>query len=141
MDVKKAKKLQSKLEGILQKYFSIQNNFLKENRDVETIVEMRLISYVGNSGRCRMKEISEYLAVPKNNLTNIVNKLVKRKLLKRFRTEDDRRAVFVELTAKGSKLFEKEEEALLKLSEELLTAINKSEQNSLLSILNKMELL
>jgi len=138
MAINKAQKLRSKIEEILQKYFLVQNKFLKENKEVETFIEMRVISFLGNSGKCQMKEISEKLIVPKNNLTNIVNKLVKKKLLKRSRSEDDRRAVFVELTSRGVKLFEREEEAFLNLSQEFLSEINKTEQKLLLEILNKM---
>ncbi len=135
----KVKKLRVMLENIFRKYFSAQNDFLKNNKEIETIVEMRVISYVGSGGKCRMKEIAESLAVSKNNLTNVVNKLVNKKILKRSRSTDDRRAVFVELTAKGTRLFEKEEEMFLQFSKELLDSVSKKEQNILIDILNKIE--
>ena len=55
-------------------------------------------------GRLRIGELGERLVIEPYNMTRLVDRLEKEKLLKRERAEDDRRGALVALTARGTEL-------------------------------------
>jgi len=55
-------------------------------------------------GRRRMHELAELVVLSRSNLTRLVDRLEKAKLVRRVRSEDDRRGAYAEITAEGRKL-------------------------------------
>ena len=55
-------------------------------------------------GRPRMHELAELVVLSRSNLTRLVDRLEKAKLVRRVRSEDDRRGAYAEITAEGRKL-------------------------------------
>ena len=69
--------------------------------------DLALVGLIGKKGEVIMREIAEYLDVPYSTATGIVDKLVGKKIVRRFNSEDDRRTVRVALTPKrGSEIFQ-----------------------------------
>jgi DNA-binding MarR family transcriptional regulator len=58
---------------------------------------------VGDS-RQRMHELAELVVLSRSNLTRLVDRLEEAKLVRRVRSEDDRRGAYAEITAEGRKL-------------------------------------
>ena len=84
--------------------------------------EMVLISLIGQNGNVRMSDLSALLNAPLSTLTSTVDKLVERKYLSRFHSEEDRRVVLVSLDSKGTDSYtifikKKQETAIKVLSE------------------------
>ena len=68
--------------------------------------DLALVGLIGKKGEVIMREIAEYLDVPFSTATGVVDKLVKKKILKRVNSEIDRRTVKVGLTSKkGVEIF------------------------------------
>lgn len=68
--------------------------------------DLALVGLIGKKGEVIMREIAEYLDVPFSTATGVVDKLVKKKILKRVNSEIDRRTVKVGLTSKrGTEIF------------------------------------
>lgn len=68
--------------------------------------DLALVGLIGKKGEVMMREIAEYLDVPFSTATGVVDKLVKKKILKRVNSEIDRRTVMVGLTPKrGTEIF------------------------------------
>jgi DNA-binding MarR family transcriptional regulator len=63
--------------------------------------ELQVMIYLGKSGPRKMSEIADHLSLGVSNLTAIVDKLVGKNLVERYRSERDRRLVMVELTQEG----------------------------------------
>src|SRR5262249_10479196 len=63
--------------------------------------ELRLDEHLGDSGPRRMKELAEFLLLAVTSVTTIVDNLEKRGIVRRQRSEEDRRIVRVELTEVG----------------------------------------
>lgn len=58
-------------------------------------------------GPLHQKQIGEKLLISKSNVVAVIDKLEKQKLVRRERSEEDRRHIFVHLTDKGRGLVEK----------------------------------
>jgi DNA-binding MarR family transcriptional regulator len=55
-------------------------------------------------GRKRMHELAELVVLSRSNLTRLVDRLEKARLVRRVPSEDDRRGAYAEITAEGRKL-------------------------------------
>src|SRR5215470_11775904 len=58
-------------------------------------------------GRSRMHELADLVVLSRSNLTRLIDRLEKVKLVRRVRSEDDRRGAYAEITAEGRKLRKK----------------------------------
>lgn len=134
----KAKIFKEKLDKVFEKFRQVENDYIQRNRAEISITELKVIRFIGSSERCIMREISERLYIPKNNVTAIIDKLAEKRIVTRVRSGKDRRLVYVELTEKGENLFEKELKSSLDVSRELLKALNKKERDKLFELLEKI---
>jgi DNA-binding MarR family transcriptional regulator len=57
-----------------------------------------------SDGRRRMHELADLVVLSRSNLTRLVDRLEKARLVRRVRSEDDRRGAYAEITAEGRKL-------------------------------------
>jgi MarR family 2-MHQ and catechol resistance regulon transcriptional repressor len=87
----------------------------------------------GTSLNC--SEIAERTLITKGGITGILDRLEARGLVKRIPSRDDRRSVFVRLSAKGLELFCRLYPELVHLNRSLLEKTFKPEQMKLLSSL------
>src|SRR6266704_5306241 len=55
-------------------------------------------------GRRRMHELADLVVLSRSNLTRLVDRLEKARLVRRVPSEDDRRGAYAEITAEGRKL-------------------------------------
>jgi DNA-binding MarR family transcriptional regulator len=55
-------------------------------------------------GRRRMHELADLVVLSRSNLTRLVDRLEKARLVRRVASEDDRRGAYAEITAEGRKL-------------------------------------
>lgn len=100
--------------------------------------ELNIISIVGRRNGAIMREIAENAQLAVSSVTPIVDKLVEKKLVKRERSEEDRRIVSVELSEKGAKIYQMEIESYLRLSANMLAALNPTEQDKFLGYFRKV---
>jgi DNA-binding MarR family transcriptional regulator len=102
------KSLKFDSEEILSIVFDLVVNFSKlfkyseEGEKLKTI-EYYLLTYIALKGPQKMKDIADVYSMTKSNITFIVDDLEKKGLLKRERSEKDRRVYLITLTTKGKK--------------------------------------
>ena len=60
--------------------------------------EMRSIVILSNRGRCIMSDFATAIGIPMSTATHMIEKLVRKGLVVRVRSEDDRRVAHVELS-------------------------------------------
>nr|WP_269141574.1 MarR family transcriptional regulator [Nostoc commune] len=99
--------------------------------------ECRVINVVGQFQPLMMREIAERAKLGITNTTGIVDKLVKKKYLCRDRCDEDRRIVKICLTPEGGEIYEMEIENYRKVSRAILNALNESEQQEMLRMMQK----
>lgn len=90
----------------LRDVFRKHQRYIKENFKVSE-VEIEIIQFVALNGRKKMKEIGEAFNIKLSTLTSIVDKIERQKFVKRINSKIDRRAVYLDLTPKGRKLYDK----------------------------------
>lgn len=81
----------------------------EEFRDV-TNNDMHVIEAVGLGDGNNMTSIAKRLNITVGTLTTSINSLVKKKYVERYRSEEDRRVVYVKLTEKGIAAYRHHEE-------------------------------
>ena len=100
--------------------------------------EFKVIFFLGKNGSTKMSEIAKHLMISSSNLTSIVDKLVNKKLVKRYHNEDDRRTVFVELLDEGNQIFLDYRKQKMKISKIMLETLNADEQKQFMSLMEKI---
>ncbi|MEW6595181.1 MAG: MarR family transcriptional regulator [Thermodesulfobacteriota bacterium] len=90
--------------------------------------QMHAIEIIGQEKSLRMKELAEHLGVTTGSLTVMVDRLEQNGFLERRPHESDRRSFLVALTDKGKKHFKKHHHYHLKLTADVLAALEPAEQ-------------
>ena len=90
----------------LRDVFRKHQRYIKENFKISEL-EMEILQFVALNGRRKMKEIGESFNIKLSTLTSIVDKIERQKFVKRINSKVDRRAVYLDLTPKGKRLYEK----------------------------------
>lgn len=86
-----------------------------------------------------LKEISQYLDLPGSTLTSAIDRLEKRKLVKRVISKKNRRSYVLELTQEGIKISAMHEAAEKELWEKVLGALSEdNERDTLIDLLDKI---
>lgn len=92
---------------------------------------------LGRKGRCMMTELAKECGFALSSMTGIVDRLLTKGYVKRFRSDVDRRSVFVELTKKGQHVYQECLEAEMGLIIGMMDALDPEEQEALLDLLGK----
>jgi DNA-binding MarR family transcriptional regulator len=100
--------------------------------------ELSILDFVGNREEVIMRDIAEHLNAPVSTLTTIVDKLVSKKLLDRYRSEEDRRIVKVVLGKAGMAAYEAYSKEKLNMSRSMLAAISDEDQENLMRIFKEI---
>ena len=82
--------------------------FDKNSKDGLTHVQAVLMKYLLNKEKPTVSELADYLGVTMAAVSSLVDRLEKGGLINRERGLDDRRVVFISLTAAGKEVIEKD---------------------------------
>lgn len=99
--------------------------------------ELNVLNTIGDHEPCIMSEIAKQVSLSLSSVTLIVDKLVKRKLVNRIRSDEDRRIVRGTLTSEGKKIYQAQLEHMRKVIETLFSTLTHKEQDDLLKIFFK----
>ncbi|MBL8798562.1 MAG: MarR family transcriptional regulator [Planctomycetia bacterium] len=100
--------------------------------------ELRTLEHLGNEGPRMMRELAEYLAVAVNTMTSIVDGVERKGLVRRQRSEQDRRVIRVELTPSGTAVYRSLVELNLGLFRTMLGALTEDEQEIFMVLFRKI---
>ena len=89
--------------------------------------DMHIIEAVGLSGENTMSVVAKKLGITAGSLTTSVNSLVNKKYVKRQRSEEDRRVVFIKLTEKGKRAYEHHREYHRQMTEAVISRLDENE--------------
>ncbi len=122
--------------GLLSKY--ADRVFTAEIAISQT--QFAVLSIVGSSdSSVNESEISDIIQRGLNSISTMVDRLVKQGLLKRTRSEEDRRVNHLTLTKSGREKVEKGMSVNKLLIKRLTSALTKEENRQILTVLNKVE--
>jgi DNA-binding MarR family transcriptional regulator len=103
-----------------------------------SIQELNVLNIIGDNEPCIMSEIARQAALSLSSVTVIVEKLVKKKLVKRVRSDEDRRIVRGSLTEEGKKIHLAQIEHMHAVLRKILNALTVDEQENFLHIFHKI---
>lgn len=93
---------------------------------------------LARSGPKSMSELADNVNYDRGNMTRLVDYLVKQGLARRFQQENNRKQVYVELTAKGYALIDEEEGVFVKnMRDKVRDKLDDAERLDLLETLKK----
>ncbi len=136
----KAEKLAYYIYSLMDIVIRNQCNCLNDISSELSLQELRTIKFIGDCKHCIMREISDHLMIAVSTLTAIVDKMVRKKFVNRYRDENDRRIVRVELTEKGKEIYNLDREHHVHLSKEMLKHLKSYDQDVLLNLLATINL-
>ena len=109
----------------------------EEFKDI-TNNDMHIVEAIGLSGENTMSAVAKKLNITAGSLTTSVNALVNKKYVKRQRSEEDRRVVFLDLTEKGKRAYEHHREYHRQMTEAVLARLNDEEVSVLTKALKDL---
>lgn len=109
----------------------------EEYKDI-TNNDMHIIEAIGLSGENTMSVVAKKLGITAGSLTISVNGLVNKKYVKRKRSDQDRRVVFLQLTEKGIHAFEHHREYHRQMTDAVINRLDEKEMQVLLKTLNDL---
>ncbi|SHJ48781.1 DNA-binding transcriptional regulator, MarR family [Dethiosulfatibacter aminovorans DSM 17477] len=80
---------------------SIKNEFKDTGLTVPQIMVLKTLS---NGNRLKISEISKEMNLVNSTVSGIIDRLEKQDIVKRIRSEEDRRIVYIELSEKGNEI-------------------------------------
>ncbi|SEF95165.1 DNA-binding transcriptional regulator, MarR family [Caloramator fervidus] len=128
------------LVDIFNDILLIEQNALK-NSDLSdvSITEVHAIEAIGKGNERTMGEVAQDLKVTMGTLTIMVDKLVKKGYVERFRSEVDRRVVLVRLTKKGELVFKIHERFHHEMIRSIIEGLSEEEEKILINSLEKLK--
>ncbi|KZS70385.1 MarR family winged helix-turn-helix transcriptional regulator [Mycobacterium pseudokansasii] len=96
-----------------------------------------LLTLAGDDGQSQ-RQLSARLGIHRNVMVTVIDDLERKRLVRRLRHPDDRRAFAVTLTDKGRRLLPALDESGRALDEEMSAPLSASERNALRKLLQRM---
>jgi len=117
-------------------YFRRTTNSIIDKKDDISFLELKgLAAFIDENREYTASEISNLIHLPLPNITTIINRLEKKKIVKKQRDGKDGRMVRISLTHKGKKIrYEFMQRRVMEVRN-LLEKLTKQEQNDLLNSL------
>ena len=117
-------------------YFRRTTNSIIDKKDDISFLELKgLAAFIDENREYSVSEISNLIHLPLPNITSIINRLEKKKIVKKQRDNKDGRIVRVALTNKGKKLRYEFMQRRVQEVKGLLDRLTVEEQNELLNAL------
>lgn len=98
----------------------------EEFKDI-TNTDMHVMEAIGLGEGNNMSSVAKKLNITVGTLTTAINNLVKKKYVERYRSEKDRRVVFIKLTEKGEKAYHHHAEYHREMTEAVMAKLSEEE--------------
>lgn len=95
-------------------------------------MDVNIVRHINENEMQKMKEIGNHFKIKLSTLTSTVDKLEKQKLVKRKNSKQDRRVIYIHLTAKGQGMLKELESYTQKASEKVFKSQSAKEFTSML---------
>ena len=99
--------------------------------------ELFACNVLGRRRRRTMTELAKECDLALSSMTAVVDQLIRKGCVERFRDEEDRRKVFVELDRKGEKIYQELLESEMEMIISMMNCLKPDEQDALLRTLGK----
>jgi DNA-binding MarR family transcriptional regulator len=135
---RRAADLQEVVQDILKQFQCVNTTAANAPHAELNMQELHLVEFLGNEGPRMMRELAERLSVAVNSVTSIVDNLEAKGLVRRHRSEEDRRVIRVELTPSGHETHQFLVKEQLRLFRSMLGALTDDEQEIFMVLFRKI---
>lgn len=102
-----------------------------------SLPQLNVLNSIGDQAPCTMTQVADQAALSLSSITLIVDKLVAMKLVKRTRSESDRRVVYAELTEDGKKIYNAQIAHIHEVMRTILRTLDDNEQAQFLNFFGR----
>jgi DNA-binding MarR family transcriptional regulator len=100
--------------------------------------ELTIIVFLGQNKNVRMSDIANNVDAPMSTLTNVMDKLVEKKLINRDHSGEDRRVINVSLTQAGKDAYRNVLNQKKKVAERMLSQLSDKDQTKAINYLTDL---
>lgn len=100
--------------------------------------ELAIVTFIGDQKQVIMKHIANYAQIPVSTTTGIIDKLVKKRYLKRVFSETNRRSIFIELDKEGKTAYILINKMRQEMSHRIIDDLSEKESEIFISLLEKI---
>lgn len=111
--------------------------FFSQFKDI-SILQAHIILSINFHKPCKMSQIAKSANLTLGSITQTIDKLEAKGYAKRVRSQEDRRVVFVELTAKGKKVVAANQQHVKQVGQEIMQKFTQEEQKLFLDFFKRM---
>ena len=99
--------------------------------------QLNVLNIIGDNQPCPITNIAYITSLPLSNVTLQIEKLVRKKLVRRQRSDKDQRVTYVELTTEGMEIYQRQINQLEAWATMVLSSLTASEQSVLLKCMRQ----
>lgn len=134
---RRAEELYGYIDQLMYRNLVVQSDCLDTQWGTLSHQEEKVIKVLGEQEPCIMRQIADHLGFALSTATGVVDRLVEKDLVRRERSDEDRRVVRVRLTEGGREAFRIQREKFMELYTGMLMSLSDKEQELLLSLIRK----
>lgn len=123
---------------LLAKEFA-KSQFIDWYKEKVTLPQFLIMSFLHQSGSCKMKDLASAMKVSTAAMTGIVNRLVRQGLVARRLDEKDRRIIRIEVNAKGAALVGKINQQRRKMVIDIFGKLSDNDRQEYIRILSQIQ--
>lgn len=107
-------------------------------KDKITTQQYRVLNILAKKRKCMIGELSQYCNVARSTMTELIDRMVNKNLVKRLKDVKDNRRVIISLTNIGGELVSKINSERRKRVKNILNKLSKSRRDSFINALKEM---
>jgi len=133
------------VDQLIEAFFRYKNKVLEQKQKTDTNCKLNptkshILGMILREGRCMAVDVARQLSLSSGATTIVLNQLESEGMIRRVRSEEDRRIVWLSLTEEGEQLAQALNANRGRMTWELLQALTEEEQQQMLGMLKKIEL-
>jgi len=137
--VNNARRLNKILSQLFSNVIKVEETVMKKSKAQNlSVTEIHTLEAIGKGEAKTMTHVAETLKINVSTLTAAINKLVTKGYVNRFRIQEDRRIVLVELTESGKRAVREHEAFHFMLVKEALSQLSEKETERLVESLENV---
>jgi DNA-binding MarR family transcriptional regulator len=135
---RRAADLRDLVQDFLRQFQALESAVVAGPHQELSLQELRVVEYLGDAGPRIMRELAEYLGLAVNSVTSLIDNMERKALVRRQRSDEDRRIVRVELADAGKAACRANLEEKLRLLRAMLGALTEDEQEIFMVLFRKI---
>jgi DNA-binding MarR family transcriptional regulator len=104
-----------------------------------SLSEARVLYELNNQRECTARDIMQTLNIDEGYLSRIIHRFIKQGMIKKVKSEADKRAYILTVTPKGKNQFQKINNASISAISELLTDVDEKDVQQLVVMMDNIE--